>query len=431
MPANAETSPALIAQPLKLPCGASLPNRLAKAAMTEGIADRFLRANERHQRLYRTWSHGGCGLLLTGNVQIDKRVLERPGNVAIDGNGGRAALEAWARAGTEAGNHLWMQISHAGRQSPRYVTRQPMGPSAVQLKLLGNFAKPRALSESEILDFISRYANVAAIAKQTGFTGVQIHSAHGYLLSSFLSPVTNQRTDQWGGSLENRARMLLEVIRETRAAVGPDFPVAIKLNSADFQKGGFTHEECLQVVEWLNNEGLDLLEVSGGNYEQPRLLGYEGKEDGAVERESTRKREAYFSDYAAAIRKIAKMPIMQTGGFRTRAAMNEALDLGHCDVVGLGRPLCTHPSIANGLLDASIDEAPSFEHTLNMGSGNLSAASENYLIKVAHVFGQQGWYYKQIARMGDGLEPDTKMGVGRALGWYLKDEYSTAARMRR
>ena len=421
----------LLAQPLTLPCGATLPNRLAKAAMTEGLSDRKLRANERHQRLYRTWSQGGCGMLLTGNVQIDKRVLERPGNVAIDGNGGRAALEAWARAGTENGNHLWMQISHAGRQSPRYVTREPMGPSAVQLKLLGNFAKPRALAESEILDFIGRYANVAAIAKQTGFTGVQIHGAHGYLLSSFLSPVTNQRNDRWGGSLENRARMLLEVIRDTRAAVGPDFPVTLKLNSADFQKGGFTHEECLQVVEWLNEEGLGLLEVSGGNYEQPRLLGYEGKEDGVVERESTRKREAYFSEYAAAIRKVAKMPIMQTGGFRTRAAMLQALEQGDCDVVGLGRPLCTHPNIANDLISGAEDEAPSFEHTLHMGKGQLSANSSNYLIKVAHVFGQQGWYYKQIARLGDGLAPDTGMGVGRALGWYLKDEYLTAARMQR
>lgn len=420
-----------LAQALTLPCGATLPNRLAKAAMTEGLSDRKLRANERHQRLYRTWSRGGCGLLLTGNVQIDKRVLERPGNVAIDGNGGRAALEAWARAGTENGNHLWMQISHAGRQSPRYVTRQPMGPSAVQLKLLGNFARPRALAESEILDFISRYANVAAIARQAGFTGVQIHGAHGYLLSSFLSPVTNQRDDRWGGSLANRARMLLEVVRETRAAVGPDFPVSVKLNSADFQKGGFTHEECLQVVEWLNEEGLDLLEVSGGNYEQPRLLGYEGKEDGAVQRESTRRREAYFSEYAAAIRRIAKMPIMQTGGFRTRAAMMQALEQGDCDVVGLARPLCTHPDIANGLLDGSVDEAPSFEHTLNMGKGQFSAGSSNYLIKVAHVFGQQGWYYKQIARMGDGLAPDTRIGVGRALGWYLADEYITAARMQR
>ena len=166
-------------------------------------------------------------------------MLERPGNVAIDNNDGIEQLKAWAKAGTSNGNHLWMQISHAGRQSPRYVTGQPMGPSAVQLEMLGNYARPRALKEEEILDFIQRFARVAVIAKETGFTGVQIHSAHGYLLSSFLSPVTNQRTDQWGGSLENRARMLIETIRATRKAVGPDFPIGVKLNSDDFRKGGF------------------------------------------------------------------------------------------------------------------------------------------------------------------------------------------------
>ncbi len=137
----------LLAQPFRLPCGATLPNRLCKAAMTESIADPWLRATERHNTLYRRWSEGGAGLLITGNVQIDRRVLERPGNVAIDGNGGIERLKAWAQAGTVGGNHLWMQISHAGRQSPRYIAREPMGPSAVQLDMLGNYAKPRELRE--------------------------------------------------------------------------------------------------------------------------------------------------------------------------------------------------------------------------------------------------------------------------------------------
>lgn len=136
-----------LAQSLKLPCGAVLPNRLAKAAMTEGLADDQLHATHRHETLYRRWSEGGAGLLITGNVMIDHRVLERPGNVAIDpapAEGepeGMAQLRAWAEAGTRNGNHLWMQISHAGRQSPRYVTTRPMGPSAVQLSLMGNYAR--------------------------------------------------------------------------------------------------------------------------------------------------------------------------------------------------------------------------------------------------------------------------------------------------
>ena len=197
-----------LALSLRLPCGAVLPNRICKAAMTEGVADEWLRATPRHETLYRTWSNGGAGLLLTGNVQVDRHDLERPGNVAVDPTASetvsveaRERLARWARAGTVAGNHLWMQISHAGRQSPWYVTRRPTAPSAVKLKLLGNYCTPRALAEDEILELVQRFAAAAAIARESGFTGVQVHGAHGYLISSFLSPVTNLRTDAWGGPL--------------------------------------------------------------------------------------------------------------------------------------------------------------------------------------------------------------------------------------
>lgn len=422
----------LLAQPFTLPCGAVLPNRVCKAAMTEGLADENLNATERHVTLYRRWAEGGAGLLITGNVMIDRRVLERPGNVAIDGNGGLSQLKAWARAGTSAGNHLWMQISHAGRQSPRYVTGQPMGPSAVQLELLGNYAKPRALSEDEILDFIQRYIRVAVTARECGFTGVQIHAAHGYLLSSFLSPVTNRRTDAWGGSLENRSRMLIEIIRGTRKAVGPDFPVAIKLNSDDFRKGGFSHEDCLKLVEMLNHESLDLIEISGGTYEQPRLLGFDGKADSKAEpqRESTKKREAYFLEYAAAIRKVAKMPIMVTGGFRTRAGMEAALDSGDCDIIGLGRPLCTHADVPKQLLSEQISEVPAFEKTLKLGPGRLfSGTSPVFLFKITHVLGMQGWYYQQLAHLADGGKEMLRRSIIGAFFAYLWDEYTTAFRM--
>jgi 2,4-dienoyl-CoA reductase-like NADH-dependent reductase (Old Yellow Enzyme family) len=424
----------LLAQPFRLPCGATLPNRLCKAAMTESIADPLLRATERHVTLYRRWSEGGAGLLITGNVQIDRRVLERPGNVTIDGNGGIAQLRAWAKAGTVAGNHLWMQIAHAGRQSPRYIAREPMGPSAVQLDLFGNYAKPRELREDEILDFIQRFARVARTARETGFTGVQIHSAHGYLLSSFLSPVTNVRGDAWGGSIENRARFLIETVRATRAAVGDDFPVGIKLNSDDFRKGGFSNEDCLRVVEMLNAEKVDLLEISGGTYEQPQLLGFSGRDDSAAEpqRQSTRQREAYFLDYAERIRRIAKMPLMVTGGFRTRAGMEEALAAGHCDVIGLGRPLCTDTDFPKRLLAREVDEAPRYEKTLKLGNARwLSGASPLFFIKLINVLGQQGWYYQQLFRLADGLEPDLKRGVGKSFFAYLADEQTVAARMRK
>lgn len=429
-----------LAQPLRLPCGATLANRLCKAAMTEGLGDSRLRATERHDRLYAAWSEGGAGLLITGNVMIDQRVLERPGNVAIDPSfapsvdaEARARLRRWSAAGTRAGNHLWMQISHAGRQSPRYVTRQPLAPSDVQLDLMGNFARPRALREDEIVALVARFGEVAAIARETGFTGVQVHGAHGYLISSFLSPVTNRRTDAWGGPLANRARFLLEAVRAVRKAVGPDFPVSVKLNSDDFRKGGFSHADCLGVVELLSGESVDLLEISGGNYEQPRLLGLGGRDEDAVQvRPSTRVREAYFLEYAAAIRRVARMPLMVTGGFRTRASMEAALESGDTDVIGLGRPFCTHPDVARRLLAGEINELPAFEHRLHLRPrGRLSPASPWLLAKMVNVLGAQGWYYQQMDRLANGRPIDPGRGMLRSFARYWWDDLTRAAALRR
>jgi 2,4-dienoyl-CoA reductase-like NADH-dependent reductase (Old Yellow Enzyme family) len=418
-----------LAQPLRLPCGAVLPNRLCKAAMTEGLADPHLRATPRLERLYRLWSEGGTGLLLTGNVQIDRFCLERPGNVAIDGNDGLEPLRAWAQAGTVAGNHLWMQLSHAGRQSPRYVTGRPVAPSEVQLEVLGNYARPRALTEEEILDFVRRFAAAARTARETGFTGVQVHAAHGYLLSSFLSPVTNRRTDAWGGSVENRARFLVETLRAARTAVGADFPISVKLNSDDFRQGGFSHEDCLRVVELLNAEGVDLLEISGGTYEQPRLLGVAGAADTAAPpRESTRQREAYFIDYAERIRRVATMPLMVTGGLRSRAAMEEAL-AGACDVIGLARPLVSDPACGRRLLAREIDALPAHERALN-ARGTAWWTRLRFMPYVSAYAGI-AWYYVQIFRLADGLPVDPALTPGRALRRFVWEEQTTAWKMRK
>ena len=431
---------AVLSEALRLPCGAVIRNRLCKAAMTEGIADEHLRATSRHETLYRRWSEGGAGLLLTGNVQIDRRVLERPGNVTIDVTDpittdveAQRRLAHWAAAGTLNGTHLWMQISHAGRQSPRYVTRQPLAPSPEQLGLLGSFGKPRALTEDEILDLIQRFAKVAVIARDTGFTGVQIHAAHGYLLSSFLSPVTNRRTDAWGGSLQNRARMLIDTLRATRKAVGADFPIGVKLNSDDFRKNGFSNEECLQVVQWLNSETVDLLEISGGNYEQPALLGHTGKTSTSMpQRDSTRKREAYFLDYAERIRAVATMPMMVTGGFRTRDGMEAALNDKACDMIGIGRPLCTHTDVAGELLRGEIRELPAFEHSLQLAeTGLFSPTSPVMLFKMFNIYGSQGWYYLNLFRLADGLGPDLQRGPLSSFFAYLFTEYVAAFRMHR
>lgn len=422
---------------LALPCGASVKNRLCKAAMTEGLADARNRATERHVTLYQRWAEGGAGLLLTGNVQVDRRYLERAGNIVIDGPQDAsqlAALEAMAEAGTAGGTHLWMQISHAGRQTPALIASEPVGPSDVGVALPGGrFGKPRALSGDEIRDVIKRFAHAAGVAKRTGFGGVQVHSAHGYLLSEFLSPRVNLRDDEWGGSLENRARLLLETVRAVRAEVGADFSVGVKLNSADFQKGGFSFEDCLSVIEMLNEEELDLLEISGGNYEQPKLLGIGGLEPVFEEKvqESTRAREAYFFDYAVKARQVAKMPLMVTGGFRSVEGMNDALSGGDVDMIGLGRPLCTDPGFPGKILAGEIEEAPDVEKTLRIGPGILGPNSPIVMIKVVNGFARIGWFYEQIYRLADGLEPDVSMSALRALMAYEKTEKSKARELMR
>jgi len=413
-----------IASPLTLPCGITLKNRIAKSALTEGLADGDNRATTAHQTLYRKWSEGGAGIIVTGNVQVDRRYLERPGNIAIDNNGGLDELAAMAEAGTVNGNQLWMQISHAGRQTMRYLNSTPVGPSAVPVQLPGGaFGKPRPLTENDIEDVIKRFTHAARVAKDTGFTGVQLHSAHGYLLSEFLSPKANQRTDKWGGSIENRARLLLEIVRSIRSEVGEKFPISVKLNSADFQKGGFTNDESIQVAQWLEEEKLDLLEISGGTYEQLSFFGTgeEGKKDVPMA-ESTRLREAYFLDYAERMRKVTRIPLMVTGGFRSLAGMNQALVDDALDVIGLGRPMCVDTHIPNKLIEGSVTEAPRYELGLRIGPGILSGASRvNRIRNFNHMYAQ-GWYCVQILSLGGGEEPNVSMGPLKGMAKYLYHE---------
>lgn len=419
---------------LELPCGALIKNRLCKGAMTEGLADEKNRATSNHVNLYSKWASGGAGILLTGNVQVDHRYLERPGNVVIEGqqtNEQLARLSKYAEAGTKNDTHLWMQISHAGRQTPSAVAEVPVAPSEVQLKMAGaKFGKPRALDNDEILDIIKRFGHCASVAKDTGFTGVQIHGAHGYLISEFLSPDINLRKDHWGGSLENRARFLIEIIRSVRQAVGENFPVSLKLNSADFQKGGFSHEESIKVAGWLNEEGIDLLEISGGTYEQPHLLGLDGMsmnpEKAEKRTESTIAREAYFLDYAKDIRLAFKGPLMVTGGFRTSKGMNDALYANACDVIGIARPFCIDPDIANKLLNLDISETPTLERSMQIGPGWFGINSPFMMMKGLNGWGQQAFWCLNIIRMGNNLDPDLSMGVFQSFLKYQKNEKNAA-----
>src|SRR5215471_13511163 len=267
-----------LARPLDLPCGARLHNRLAKAATSEGLADADNHSTHRLETLYRRWARSGAGLLFSGNIQVDRWHLERPNNVlVVDDDSGRAALARLADAGTSMGAHFWAQLSHTGRQVSSCINPAPLSPSDVEIDVVRDagfsFAKPRPMTETEIGHAIDQFSFAAKNVKDAGFTGLSLHAAHGYLISQFLSPLSNRRTDRWGGRLENRARLLLDAIVAVRRAVGPRFPIGIKLNASDFQKGGFTNAECVELVKLLNSVGLDLLELSGGSLEQPKVVG--------------------------------------------------------------------------------------------------------------------------------------------------------------
>lgn len=327
-------------QALTLPNGTVIPNRIAKAAMEENMAEVGQAPSEALIRLYEAWAAGGAGLLISGNVMVDRHAMTGPGGVALEGDRELDKFKRWAQAGTAHGAQFWMQINHPGRQTMANMGQIAWAPSAVALQMGAAskyFALPQAMDENKIQDIITRFARAARLAETAGFTGVEVHAAHGYLLSQFLSPLTNQRTDQWGGSLENRARLLLSIVHAIRAVVSPGFCVAVKLNSADFQRGGFGSDEALQVVHMLNELPVDLIELSGGSYEAPAMQGE--ARDGR-----TLAREAYFLEFASEIAKSARMPVMVTGGIRRLPVVEHVLASGVA-MAGIATALAVNPDL--------------------------------------------------------------------------------------
>lgn len=326
--------------PLQLPNGSTLPNRIAKAAMEEQLAGPGQLPTDAIVQLYQSLAEGGTALLITGNVMVDARALTSAGGIVLQKDTPLAPFQRWAAAARSAGGQVWMQINHPGRQVWAALGQPGWAPSEVAVDLGKHsklFAPVRAMSEDDIANTIQRFVDTAVQAEKAGFTGVEIHAAHGYLLSQFLSPLTNRRSDAWGGSLENRARLLLAVVDGVRAAVQPGFCVAVKLNSADFQRGGFDAEDARQVVAMLGQRRVDLVELSGGSYEAPAMQGQ--TRDGR-----TLAREAYFLEFAQTIAHDATMPIMTTGGIRRLAVAEQVLAQGVA-VVGIGTALAQCPPL--------------------------------------------------------------------------------------
>jgi len=381
----------LLNQPLRLPNGSGLRNRLAKAAMSETLGTYDNRPTPDLVQLYRRWAASGLGLIMTGNIMIDRRALGEPGNVAIEDEADLPVLRQWAQAATGQGAAIWAQLNHPGKQSTKGLNAYNLAPSAVPFRkdMAAFFETPREATPTEIQNIIERFGRSAAICKKAGFSGVAIHGAHGYLVSQFLSPHHNRRSDEWGGSPEKRRHFVLAVYAEIRRQVGPDFPVGIKLNSADFQRGGFTEEESIETIRTLADAGIDLIEISGGTYEAPAMSGAMQEPKKA----STAAREAYFLEFAEKVRAAVKVPLMVTGGFRTAAGMNAALRSGSLDIVGLARLLAIDPDAPAALLQGR--DSPQQVRPINTG---LKAVDRMAIMEVL-------WYTRQLKRIAKGGEP--------------------------
>jgi 2,4-dienoyl-CoA reductase-like NADH-dependent reductase (Old Yellow Enzyme family) len=388
----------MLEDPIVLPCGLTLANRLTKAATTEALATPEAEVSQELITLYGRWARSGVGLIITGNIGIDVEHVVRPGDVVVSPSTPLEPLRRWSTLARSGGAKVILQICHAGRQTQRWRNARPIAPSAVQaVKTLRAFGKPRAATAQEIEDIRERFVRAALLAEEAGFDGCQIHSAHGYLLSQFLSPLTNQRDDQWGGSIENRARLLLDIVRAVKARRrSSGFAVTVKLNSADFQRGGLTAEESLRVVELLDAEGIDLLEISGGTYEQGASFGH-----GVERTASTLAREAYFLDFSRRARERTRIPLLLTGGFRSRQAMEQALAEGALDLVGVARPFCVEPELGQRLLADP--------------NARITTRQRWPGPKAVHGFAEMAWYSEQLQRMGRGLAPDPEMSATAAM----------------
>ena len=386
----------ILFQPLTFTNGKTAKNRFFKSAMEEQLA-KHNQPTQTLVHLYDTWAKGGIGISVTGNVMVAENGKGSINDVVITDERSMDTLKAWAKAGTQNDTLLIMQINHAGKQSPKVINPVPVAPSAVALKGMDGFINPpRALADNEIETIIQQFIQTAKIAEQAGFSGVQIHGAHGYLVSQFLSPHHNQRTDKWGGSLENRMRFLVEIYQGIRAVVRPEFLVGLKLNSADFQKGGFDENDSIQVVQKMSELGIDFIEISGGNYESPEML---------TAKASTKQREAFFIDYAEKARKVSQVPLIITGGFRSEQAMNDALNSGHLDFIGIARPLALMPDLPSQINNGTyqIITTERIKTGFAPVDKKLSAVLE------------MDWYMYQMALIGRGKQPNPKLSPWKVL----------------
>ncbi len=385
---------------LTLKTNTTIKNRFVKAAMSETLGDSKYQPTEQTISLYQAWANGGTGLLITGNVMVDRNARGEFGNIVVDHNQNYNLLKKWAQAGTTNNTKIFLQLNHPGKQSPKTITKQPVTPSAVPMTGSNSFAfnSPRALSHAEIKQIIAKFVDAAVIAQQTGFSGVEIHAAHGYLLNQFLSPHDNQRSDEYGGSLENRMRIITEIYQGIREKVGRNFPIALKINSSDFRPDSFSEEDSLKVIQKMDQLGIDLIEISGGNYENPKMQGI-GK-------------GAFFIDYAKKVKQTIKTPIIVTGGFNTANGMESAIQNKETDFIGLARPLVMVPDLPNQL---------KWGNFTSVKLNHLTTGSKKLDKKVGSLIGLS-FYQQQMSRIAEGKKVQPTTNAWGALLFSLRHQ---------
>jgi 2,4-dienoyl-CoA reductase-like NADH-dependent reductase (Old Yellow Enzyme family) len=369
---------------LELPCGAILKNRIAKSPMSDSLSDGGGNPTDAQIRLYERWAEGGVGLSLIGEVQGDPRFPEKPGNLVLGEYSDQNLLQLFSSRGTIEGAHLWPQIGHAGALSHLPIS-QPKGPSALDIEDL----QCAGMSIEEIQGLPAMYARTAFHAKTTGFSGVHIHAGHGFLLSQFLSPLFNHRNDGYGGPIEARCRIVLEIISEVRRVVGPSFPVGIRINSTDQLEGGLTEVDALEVVRLLDQSTIDLIDISGGTYFPGAKASSEGTSSGP-----------YFLDFARLAKEVTNVPLMLTGGFKKREQAIDVIASGTADMVGLGRAMALNPRLAANWLNegGSDPDFPKFESVV---PGGITA-----------------WYTMRLTALGEDRENEFTLDLSSAIDMY-------------
>lgn len=360
------------------------PNRFLKGAMTERISSwdpnnleaRGVPSKNLHN-VYKRWGEGGIGNILTGNIMFEYDHLEAMGNpiIPVDAPFEGERFESFKEMATQGkanGSLMIGQVSHPGRQVEERIQKNPISASDVHLdkEVMGlKFAKPRAATDADIARFIEGWAHAAEYLEKAGYHGIQLHGAHGYLLAQFLSETTNRRTDKYGGSLENRARLIVEIAQEVRRRTSPNFVLGIKMNSVEFQEKGFQPDEAKRLAAILEQNSFDFIELSGGTYER-LAFGSEHM------RESSKKREAFFLDFADTIvPALSKTKVYVTGGFKTVGAMVHALNT--VDGVGLARPVCQEPRLCADILAGRVTGAIKMQMDDNdFGITNVAAGTQ-------------------------------------------------------